>query len=368
MNLCGIVVEYNPFHNGHIHHIKEARRLTNPDAIIAIMSGNYTERGDLSVMDKFAKAKTALDNGIDLVIELPFVYATQSASVFAKGAVEILNKCQINSLCFGSETNDLEGLMEVASVEINPDNLKEIMKEGLSYPKAISLLSDSFYPNDILAISYLKALRDKDIKPVSIARTNHYHSSELNEIASASAIRKAIKEGLDYHHATPSNIPYPVFIEDLYPYLRRILLTASREYLKEIHMVSEGIEKVLIDNAYKYTEYNDFISHCTSRRYTQSRIQRILLKIMLGIKKNDLENTDFNYIRVLGFNDKGREVIKYLKSKDIDVITQFKKLPPKAKEIEYKATALYASLFDEKRYEYLLNRELKGPEIKTEVM
>ena len=134
MNLCGIVVEYNPFHNGHIHHIKEARRLTNPDAIIAIMSGNYTERGDLSVMDKFAKAKTALDNGIDLVIELPFVYATQSASVFAKGAVEILNKCQINSLCFGSETNDLEGLMEVASVEINPDNLKEIMKEGLSYP------------------------------------------------------------------------------------------------------------------------------------------------------------------------------------------------------------------------------------------
>lgn len=364
MNLCGIVVEYNPFHNGHIHHIKEARRLTQADAVIAIMSGNYTQRGDLSVMDKFAKTKTALDNGVDLVIELPFAYATQSASIFAKGAIDILSKCQIGSLCFGSETNDLEGLLDVASVEINPDNLKEIMKDGTSYPKAISLLSDSFYPNDILAISYLKAIRNKDIKPFSIMRTNHYHSSDLNDIASASAIRKAIRTNEDYSHTTPSIIDYPVFIDDLYPYLRRILLTSSREDLMQIHMVSEGIEKVLIDNAYKYGNYNDFISHSISRRYTQSRIQRILLRIMLNIRKSDLDNHEFNYVRVLGFNDKGREIIKNLKSQGIEVITQFKKLPPKAKEIEYKATALYASLFDDKRYEYLMRRELMGPEIK----
>ena len=363
MNLCGIIVEYNPFHNGHKYHIEQAKKLSNADAVIAIMSGHFTQRGELSVLDKFDKARIALENGVDLVIELPFIYATQNASIFANGAIKILNKCQINSLCFGSETNDIDTLKDIASFEINPDHLKELMKEGNSYPKAISLLSDSFFPNDILAIAYLKALRGTNIKPIGILRTNDYHSKEMAKIASATAIREAILNHEDYSLATNVKISYPVFTKDLYPYLRKILLVTPREELIKIHMVSEGIEKVLMTNALKYDNYDDFIDHSVSRRYTKSRIQRIIIQIMLHINKEDIKDLDVNHIRVLGFNSKGKEVIKYLQSKDVEVITQFKKIDSTYRQIEYKATCLYASIQNEERFKYLTKRELMGPVI-----
>ena len=197
MNISGIIVEYNPFHNGHLYHLNKTKELTNPDLIIAITSGNFTQRGEISIINKFDKTKAALEHGVDLVAELPYIYTLQNSSVFGKRSVELLNKLGINNLVFGSETNNLEELKDFASYNIEIDYLKEIMDKGNSFPKAYGLLAGSLYPNDILGISYLRALEDTNINPYLIQRTNSYHSDELEEIASAKAIRLAIKDNKD---------------------------------------------------------------------------------------------------------------------------------------------------------------------------
>lgn len=365
MNLCGIIVEYNPFHNGHILHINKSKELSNADGLIAVMSGNFCQRGDFSIIDKYTKAQIAIEHGVDLVVELPYLYATQNASKFAYGAINVLKSCHINHLVFGSETNDIEILKDIASTEINPDHLKEIMKQGNSYPKAYSILSGEFMPNDILAISYLKELRNTNINPICIPRNNAYHSLELNNISSATSIRQAVLEKRDYSIATDITIDNPIFIKDAYPYLRRLLMTTSREDLQAIHLVSEGIEKVLIKNAYLYDDYDEFIKASTSRRYTKARIQRILLQILIQIKKSDIQDIDcLNYVRVLAFNEKGLEIIKYLQAKGTNIITQFKQIPENYRQIEYRASVLYASFFNEEHSKYLIKRELQGPYIK----
>lgn len=365
MNICGIIVEYNPFHNGHRYHIEKAKELTSCDVLIAVMSGNYTQRGDLSVMDKFAKTEIALDNGIDIVVELPYIYATQSASSFSKGAIEALKVFGVDSIVFGSETNNLEELKEIAALEVNPDHFKEMIKTGISFPKAYGLLAKEFLPNDILAIAYLKAIRNTAIRPYTIQRTNDFHSEDIKSIASAKAIRKAIKEKKDYHLATDVKIDHPVFIDDLYPYLRRLLMLKKREDLEKIHLVSEGIEKIFIDNAFKYPDFASFLNASTSKRYTASRIKRTLLQIMIDVKKSEVDHYYHPYARVLGFNDKGQKLIKELRKNGAPIETQIKKIPPFIKDIELKATYLYASLFDEKRFQYLVKRELAGPIIKS---
>ena len=364
MKTCAIITEYNPFHNGHIYHIKKARELSGADIIIAIMSGNISMRGDLSVMDKFAKTKAALENGVDLVVELPFVHTVQNASIFAKGAIDIAKRLDVDTLCFGSETNNLENLKEIADTPIDPDHLKEALKTGISYPKAYSLLADSLYPNDILAVAYLKELKGSNITPISIQRTNGYHDIELNEIASASAIRKAIKDKKDYHIATPSIIDHPVFLSDLYPDIRRHLLLSDPKELEKIHLVSEGIEKMLVKNALKYSKYDDFLSASVSRRYTRSRIQRILIWIMCGIKEEMLPKETETYIRILGFKKETQSYLKELKERDIKLLTQLKHIPKSYKDIEYRASVFYALAFKEDPFsEYLLKRELQGPVI-----
>lgn len=365
MNLCGIIVEYNPFHNGHLYHIDKAKELSHCDGLIAVMSGNYTQRGELSVIDKFKKAEIAINNGVDLVVELPFISTIQSASHFAKGAIDVLKLCQVNSICFGSESDDIEFLKEVASTEIEPDHLKELLKLGHSYPHAVSLLQGSFFPNDILAIAYLKELRNSSIKPLPILRTNEYHSNNLGRIASASAIRSAIATGEDYSIATPIKIEHPMYLKDMYDYLRRLILMSNRSILQSYHLVDEGIEKVLIDNALKCDNFDDFINASISRRYTRARIQRICISILVGLTKKEVLNLDKNpYIRVLAFNDRGRQIIKELQAQDQEVLTQFKQLPKNNRELEYRANLLYASFFEENRAQELIKRELQGPYIK----
>ena len=360
MNISGIIVEYNPFHNGHIYHINKTRELTNPDLLIAITSGNFTQRGEISIINKFEKTKAALNHGVDLVVELPYVYTLQNASIFGSKSVEILNKLHINNLIFGSETNNLEELKDFATYNIQIDYLKEIMDQGNSFPKAYGLLAGNLYPNDILGISYLRALESTDIKPYLIQRTNSYHSEELSSIASAKAIRLAIKENRDYSLATPLEIKEPLFNDVLYPYLQRLLLTIDPIQLSNIFLVSEGIENLLIANAYKYDDYDDFINACVSRRYTKARIQRIIINIINQITKEEVKNLEMlNYIRVLGFNDKGRQYLKTLRKDDTNIVTQFKNIPDTYKQIEWKASNIYAS-FTSNRLGYL-KQELKGP-------
>ena len=363
MNITGIIVEYNPFHNGHIKHIKQARKLTNADVLIAITSGNYTQRGDISIIDKFEKTKAALENGVDLVIELPYIYTVQNAKVFGEKAVELLNAIGVNSIVFGSETNNVEELNKYAELNINIDHLKEIMDTGVSYPKAYGLLASSLYPNDILAVSYLKAINKTNIKAYPIQRTTMYHDTKLKKVCSASAIRKAVKDKKDYSIATPIKIKHPHFNDELYTYLRRILFTSTKEELKNIFLVSEGIEGLLIKNAYKYDNYEEFINNSVSKRYTKARIQRVILSIINNINKDDVSSLEsLNYIRVLGFNSKGQEYLRNYENDDYQIVTQFKNIPKAYKDIEWKVSQMYASLY-KKPQDYLL-KELKSPIIK----
>ncbi|MBR4484508.1 MAG: nucleotidyltransferase family protein, partial [Erysipelotrichaceae bacterium] len=154
MKTTGIIVEYNPFHNGHLHHINEALRLTDADLLIACMSGNFNQRGDISIINKYEKTKAALDHGVDLVIELPYICTVQNAYVFGQSAVSLLAKAGITSLVFGSETNNLEELKKYAKLEVDVTRLKELMHDGNSFPHSYGLLSGSLYPNDMLAVTY----------------------------------------------------------------------------------------------------------------------------------------------------------------------------------------------------------------------
>lgn len=359
MNITGIICEYNPFHNGHIYHINKAKELTNPDLLICVLSGNYNQRGDLSIIDKFKKTEYALDNGIDLVVELPYIYATQNAYIFGSKAVDILNKLNVNNLVFGSETNNLDELNKYANLEVDVTKLKELLRDGQSYPKAYGLLAGSMYPNDILAVTYLKALKNTNIRPISIQRTNDYHSKNINELSSASAIRQAIRNNVDVSKTTPVKFEDPIFNEMLYPYLRNILLTLPKEELGNIHLVSEGIENMLIKQANEYDNYDEFIKHSISRRYTKARIQRILCQIACHITKDEAKINE-DYIRILGFNSKGKDYLNNIKKNEkLNLITQFKNLPEASKNIEWKASVIYSSLLkDSNAY---LKKELKGP-------
>lgn len=359
MNITGIICEYNPFHNGHIYHISKAKELTNPDLLICVLSGNYNQRGDLSIIDKFKKTEYALNNGVDLVVELPYIYATQNAYIFGSKAVDILNKLNVNNLVFGSETNNLEELNKYAGLEVDVTKLKELLRDGQSYPKAYGLLAGSMYPNDILAVTYLKALKNTNIKPISIQRTNDYHSKDINELSSASAIRQAIHNNTDVSKTTPVTFEEAIFNEMLYPYLRNILLTLPKEELSNIHLVSEGIENMLIKQANDYDNYDEFIKHSISRRYTKARIQRILCQIACHITKDEAKVNE-DYIRILGFNSKGKDYLNTIKkNEELNLVTQFKNLPEISKNIEWKASVIYSSLLkDSNAY---LKKELKGP-------
>lgn len=359
MKVTGLIVEYNPFHNGHLYHINKAKELTNPDVLVAVVSGNYNQRGDLSIINKFEKTKAALNYGIDLVIELPYIYTTQNAYVFGSKTVEILDKINTNYLVFGSETNNLDELIKYSELEVDVTRLKQLMHDGNSYPKSYGLLSSCLYPNDMLAVTYLKALKNKNIKPISIQRTNDYHSDEINVIASASAIRKAIGENKDVSMATPIIIENPIFNDSLYPFLREILFTRSKEELSNIFLVSEGIENLLKENAVKYDNYYDFINASISRRYTKSRIQRIILQIVNNITKEEVNSLPpLNYIRVLGFNENGQNYLKSIKDKS-KIVTQFKNIPEPYKIIEWKTSLVYSNLLINSN-DYI-KQELKGP-------
>ncbi|MBQ2657266.1 MAG: nucleotidyltransferase [Erysipelotrichaceae bacterium] len=359
MKITGIITEYNPFHNGHVYHIQKARELTEPDVLVAVMSGNFNQRGDVSVMDKFLKTEVALKHGVDLIIELPFIDTIQNAYVFGKKAVHLLDLMHVDHLVFGSETNNLEELKKYSELEVDVTRLKMLLHDGNSFPKSYGLLSGSLYPNDMLAVTYLKAMKDTSMEPVCIQRTNDYHSTDLEIISSATAIRKALQEGKDVSQATPVKISDPIFNSDLYPYLRKLLFTTAKEDLQKIFMVSEGIENMLMKNAVECEDYEDFINSCISRRYTRSRIQRTLLHIACQIKKEDIESLpEKDYIRVLGFNEKGRQLLKELKD-EVNIITQFKNLPDKHKKIEWKTSLIYASLT--KDLQAYLKKELQGP-------
>lgn len=363
-NVVAIIGEYNPFHNGHAYHIQKTKQLTNADYVIAIISGNFVQRGNVSLIDKWSKADMALLNGVDLVIELPTVYSISSAENFANGAIKILNSLKIvDTLSFGSEFCDLDVLEEIAEVLINePSEFKTLLEhelsKGLSFPKArenalLMYLNDIrkyanilSSPNNILAIEYLKALKKtkSSIKPLAIKRINvGYNELETkNNFASATAIRQKIIDN------TPAGISklmpsssYKVlynsikkghYVKDISAYEKEILYSLRRMYTDEIADlpdVTEGLENSIQDAADSCNTLNEFMNIVKSKRYTSTRIQRILLYALLGITKEDMKTSNkiTPYVRILGMNNKGKELLSLISRSNpkLNIITSVKK-------------------------------------------
>lgn len=342
--ILGIVSEYNPFHNGHLLHLNYSKELTHADFTVAVMSGNFIQRGDVALVDKWSRAQMALEAGVDLVIELPVLYAISSAENFADGAVKILNSLQVvDYISFGSEVGDINALNDIASLLYKePKEFSNIittqLKSGLSYPKArevalsLYLNNSQKYkeilenPNNILGIEYLKSLKKHKsaIRPLTIKRDySDYNSDQVkNGIASATAIRTMLKSKKNIKSVVPEysytlleqKIKTGEFVKDLSTFEKEIIYTLRKMSLQEIALlpdVSEGLENKIKKAANTCNTLSSLIEAIKSKRYTQTRIQRILLYALLGITQKDINisKKHIPYIRVLGFNKHGRRII-----------------------------------------------------------
>lgn len=368
MKICGITAEYNPFHNGHAYHIRESRKMTGCDAVIVVMSGNFVQRGEPALLDKWVRAEAAVRGGADAVIELPFLNSVQSASVFAAGSTELLKYAGADYISFGSECGNLDNLREIAGTSVNPDHIRVLLDQGMSYPRAYSLLTRQMMPNDLLAVSYLRQIKDTDIEPVLVRRTSDYLSEEMHPYASAAAVRRAAAENADLREATPMaetiRSSFTVYPEMLYPYLRTLLLTTPREQLKEYFLVSEGIEKILTDNALCRNTWEEFLSGCTSYRYTASRIRRICLQIMCHMTKAEAAEISGEppVLRILAFNQTGRKWLRELRKEHPEIRTaaRFAEIPEKRRAAEYRAALLYSSVIPEEQKQDFIKKEIRG--------
>ena len=342
--ILGIVSEYNPFHNGHIHHLQVSKQLTKTDFTVAVMSGNFVQRGDTALVDKWTRAEMALKSGIDLVIELPTVYALSSAENFADGAVKILNSLGVvDFISFGSEVGEITPLLEVANVLYKePKEFSSLittqLRSGLSYPKAREIALSQFFgssqkyssivsnPNNILGVEYLKSLKKhrSHIRPLTVRRdyADYNSKQEKNGIASATAIRTMIKNGKNIHRVIPYEsyeliekcIEEGKIVPSLAVFEKEIIYTLRKMTLSEIASlpdVSEGLENKIKFAANNFNTLEELISNIKSKRYTQSRIQRILLYALLNISQKDINQSKraTPYIRVLGFNKHGKRII-----------------------------------------------------------
>lgn len=361
MSVLGLITEYNPFHNGHLYHLNESKKVTNADYSVCIMSGNFIQRGEPALIDKWVRAKMAIKAGIDLVIELPVTYSIQSAELFAFGAIKLLDSLGIvDGVCFGSEAGNVEVLDRISSILIEePENYKILLKQnlntGLPFPQAranalIKVLNGDLKDilnssNNILGIEYLKALKrlNSSIKPYTIKRVkNEYNSTIISDnIASATSIRRKLIETGDVG-TVKDNIPDttfdrllmefsqgkgPVFSHHFDNLIISIIRKMPLEKIRDIFDVNEGLENRIKKASMKVSTIEDLVKSIKTKRYTQTRIQRILFHALLGIEKKNYEEFSSHggpqYIRILGFNENGKKLLNIAKKKaSLPIITK----------------------------------------------
>lgn len=385
MKITGIVVEYNPLHNGHVIHIKKTKEVTKCDGVIAVMSGHFVQRGAPAILDKWTRTKMALLNGVDLVIELPVLYSISSAEFFAWGSMSLLNSLGIvDSLCFGSESGNILDIMKISNILVNEPlefktSLKKYLDEGNTFPLARNfalyeylgnnqnncLSFNNFFAssNNILGIEYCKNLLklNSNIKPFTISRQgSSYNSPNLeSEFSSATAIRNHLYTNTDINHIkyfTPDSVwnILESFKKDDYSFKfeDKVLNYIKYKYIsgigdtEKIPEASEGLSNRINSFILDSNNMNELIMNIKTKRYTYSRISRILYQYFLNfdtLNYDMLRREPCPYARVLGFNSIGREILKKMKkTSSIPIYTKLPKHLPRALEVDIKATKSYS--------------------------
>lgn len=325
MKILGIIAEYNPFHLGHLYHLEVSRARAMADGVVAVMSGHFVQRGECAFFDKFTRAQMAVQAGVDLVLELPFLYASSSADFFASGAVDLLIDTRVvNAISFGVESADIDALIEVGGILAHKKNaidqlFRVYSAEGHSYPVAQQKALEHFTkkvlrkPNDLLALQYVRRLQERkaSFELIAIPRASQSHHQ------SASSIRRAAKEA-EWKHLLPSFcLPFiedkqPLFPEDFFDEIIFAILTTREP--EKIAGMEEGLENVLRENAKTALHFDQLLDMTKSKRYTRTRLSRLLFHLLFQVYKSDMESlSGTNFVRPLAFNETGREILRLIK-------------------------------------------------------
>lgn len=403
MRACGLIVEYNPLHNGHLYHIERAKSISNADCMIAVMSGSFLQRGEPAIIDKFHRAEASLASGIDIIIELPYPYAVQSSHLFAKGSVNSLHELGVSTICFGSESGDISDF--TTSYRLFKENeavykasLKDYLSDGLSFPlasmKALDVIGlttgqmDLSQPNNILGFSYIKAILDGHlpIEPLTIKRTNNaYHEQEISSsIASATSIRRElilqdqigpnVREALPYQTKKLLDDYKQIAKtwhtwEDYFPLLHYRVMTMSLDELSLIEGVDEGIEGRIKHTAKQATSFKQWMSEMKTKRYTWTRLQRMFVHILTNTNKSDIKQVLITktvpYIRILGLTKTGQAYLnKQKKEMKIPIISQMSRDLSPMLRMEEKASQAYYSILGPSERIQLQQQEIQPPILK----
>ena len=379
MNIVGIISEYNPFHNGHKYLI-EAQKALNPDsAFIAVMSGNFMQRGEISILNKWQRADLAVSNGIDLVLELPTVFALRSAEHFALGGVSLLDKLNcVNMICFGSEHTNLSDLTAIATASLADDFttiLQTYIKQGLPYAAAMSKALNKYTaidediikaPNTILGIEYIKAKLKLNLPiKISVIKRNTAMHNDLTyqqNFASGTAIRNSLYKNDSNFIKLAQVVPDKTFsylkrakinndlphMENLFLPLAAKLRLAKFEDIQKIYGVREGLEFKLLETIERVSSLEELLISLKSKRYSRTNLQRLLCYILLNLTKMQMAIFDEElpqYARVLAFNEKGRQILKAIKqNSSMPIITKTSAFLDSKKRRQSKLTTLEAML------------------------
>lgn len=396
MKACGLIVEYNPFHNGHQYHVNEAKKATNADCMIAVMSGSFLQRGEPAIIDKFHRTKAALALGVDLVVELPYAYAVQSSHYFAKGALLTLNALQTETVCFGSESGNIDLFYDgVNKLHTHKDvynqTVQAFLQKGFSYPMASSKAYekigmahlDLFQPNNILGFSYVRTIIDNNlpIKATTIPRKNsHYHDEQIEDpIASATSIRNELALA-ELSQKVISTLPADsltqikhykekaTFWHDwelYYPLLHYRLTSMTREELALIHGVDEGIEGRLLQAVHRANNFADLIERVKTKRYTQVRLQRMFAHILTNTTKQQIKqffsSRELPYVRLLGMTKQGRKYLNHIKKSQTVPLVANLNHDHKSLYLDERALAVYYSIIPAEQRRNLRKQEFQLP-------
>lgn len=407
MKSLGVIVEYNPFHNGHLFHFAESKRITGAEVVIAVMSGQFLQRGEPALVSKWTRTKMALANGIDLVVELPYAFATQKAEIFASGSISILSGLKCDSVCFGSEQGniqDFERTIELMNEHRDVYDLfvQEFISKGYSFPKASSLaflrltenkekVLDLTQPNNILGFHYVKAIQEQksSIQPCTIERTGAgYHDPDFNDtpIASATSIRKHLFDHSGNIEKVQRFVPKPTFEllgrykehvgsfhqwEDYFTLLKYRILCSTPSELSEIYEVEEGLEHRLIHTMKESSTFHEFMTKLKTKRYTWTRLQRMCTHILTNTKKNMMldvsSSKQSEYIRLLGMTKRGQAYLKQIKKEvEMPILSKISGVDSPMLDMDIRATNTYAMKFQEPARSDWMLQEFSKPPIRYE--